>query len=319
MKPRLILMCGLPGSGKTTLARRLADEVPAIRLCTDDWQAALDVDLKEGDRDSEAFHDLLEAQLWAHAQELIRHGQTIIFEKGLWLRSERDEKRREARELGVDIELHYFDVPLDELARRLEKRNSESNRNGFSITREQIEEYFDTFEPPDDSELALFPISIVHRSEPWLKGCYLATERKTTGSLGSLLRPELRRIDCRVTDPVAMIASWINTLQGHQSLSVGSGQFLQYRGKRRADCRHSQPEPGKSILLVRVLNAMEPGLGDSFHFGLAVHLLRVVGNYDFKTGVLGLAVEMEILGTAPPRQVDYMLDLMRATQQRLDR
>jgi predicted kinase len=164
MKPRLILMCGLPGSGKTTLARSLADEVPAIRLCTDEWQAALKVDLKEGDRDTEAFHDLLEAQLWVHAQDLVRHGQSVIFEKGLWLRSERDEKRREAQEFGVDIELHYFDVPADELVRRLEKRNSEGKPNVFSISREQIEQYFEIFEPPDEAELALFPVWIVHRS-----------------------------------------------------------------------------------------------------------------------------------------------------------
>jgi len=165
MKPRLILMCGLPGSGKTTVARRLTGEIPAIRLCTDEWQSALKVDLKEGDYDSEAFHDLLEAQLWIHAQDLIRNGQSIIFEKGLWLRSERDEKRREARELGVDIELHYFDVPIDELVRRLEKRNSEGDPNVFLISREQVEKYFRSFEPPDGAELALFPESIVHRSE----------------------------------------------------------------------------------------------------------------------------------------------------------
>ena len=158
-------MCGLPGSGKTTLAHRLADEIPVIRLCTDEWQSALKVDLKEGDYYSETFHDLLEAQLWIHAKDLIRHGQGVVFEKGLWLRSERDEKRREARELSVDIELHYFDVPIDELVRRLEKRSSEGSPNAFRISTAEIEEYFKSFEPPDEAELALFPVSIVHRSE----------------------------------------------------------------------------------------------------------------------------------------------------------
>ena len=159
MKPRLILLCGLPGSGKTTVGLKLATDIPAVRLCTDDWQAALKID-----PENEAFHDLLEAQLWAFGQELLRLGQTVIFEKGLWRRSERDDKRREAQELGVDIEFHYFDVPVDELARRLEARNAENRSNAFQVTREQIQEYASKlFQAPDDAELGLFATVIVHK------------------------------------------------------------------------------------------------------------------------------------------------------------
>lgn len=41
---RLMLTCGLPGAGKTSLARRLAADHPALRLTTDEWQIALGAD-----------------------------------------------------------------------------------------------------------------------------------------------------------------------------------------------------------------------------------------------------------------------------------
>ena len=81
-----------------------------------------------------------------------------------------------------------------------------------------------------------------------------------------------------------MIASGIDALQGHQSLPVCNRQFLQHQRKRRTDCRHRQAESGQPVLLVRVLDAVKPGLGDGFHFQLAVHLLRVVGDDNLKPG-----------------------------------
>ena len=37
--PRLIIVCGLPGSGKTTLAKALENRLRAVRFSPDDWMA----------------------------------------------------------------------------------------------------------------------------------------------------------------------------------------------------------------------------------------------------------------------------------------
>jgi len=56
---RLIIVCGLPGSGKTTLATALERDLNAIRLSADDWMTALSINL--WDEDARAN---VEAQQW---------------------------------------------------------------------------------------------------------------------------------------------------------------------------------------------------------------------------------------------------------------
>jgi len=116
---RLILTCGLPGAGKTTLAAQLAAERNAVRLTKDEWLWALGSTPWD-----EPTREKVEQQLWRLAQEILRLGLTVVLDFGLWARIERDEMRDAARSLGVGIELHYRDVPTEDLWRRIEARNS---------------------------------------------------------------------------------------------------------------------------------------------------------------------------------------------------
>lgn len=150
-RPRLILICGLPGSGKTTLARQLAQQVRAVRVSPDEWKHALGIDYY----DDEA-RVRLESRLWQLAQELLTLGQSVIMENGFWAREERDELRLTGRALGAVVELHYLEAPIEELWRRLELRNEEAEPGAVPIERGDLERWAARFEAPDAVELALF-------------------------------------------------------------------------------------------------------------------------------------------------------------------
>ena len=147
-QPRLVLLCGLPASGKTTLARRLAELYGAVRLNPDEWESALGVDPFD-----EGFQTRLEGQFSELTQRLLTLGTSVILEWGFWARSERDDMREVARSLGVAVELRFLDVPYEELVRRVVARHE---AGGIAVTESHMERYRDIFQPPTGDELALY-------------------------------------------------------------------------------------------------------------------------------------------------------------------
>jgi predicted kinase len=145
--PKLIIVCGLPGSGKTTHAKRLERELGAVRFCPDEWMNAVAIDIWDEDRRGK-----IEALQWELGKRLLALGLTLIIEWGTWGRSERDALRLEARALGASVELHYLSASADVLFARIQRRGMESP----PITRDTVLRWFELFQPPTAEELALF-------------------------------------------------------------------------------------------------------------------------------------------------------------------
>src|SRR5690349_13008884 len=105
----LFLICGLPGAGKTTLARQLELAGSALRLSPDEWIASLladATDMAELDR----LRSPVEAIQWEVAKRVLALGTDVILEWGFWSRDERARYRAQAEAIGARVELHYLEV-----------------------------------------------------------------------------------------------------------------------------------------------------------------------------------------------------------------
>lgn len=146
--PALHLICGLPGSGKTTFAKELEQTFNAVRLSPDEWLHRLGFNFYD-----EVARAKVEGLQWELAQMLLRRGDDVILENGFWSKEERDGYRDVANGIGVTTKIHFLDVPMAELKSRIARRNQERAADTPEVDPASLDEWATMFEPPAEDEL----------------------------------------------------------------------------------------------------------------------------------------------------------------------
>ena len=151
--PVLYLTVGLPGAGKTSLARRLADELCILRLTPDEWMAPL-----FGDSDAEGRRDILEGRMIWVAHEVLRSGSSVILDFGCWSAEERFAIRAVAESVAARFELQH--VEIDELERRARaaKRWETAPESTFPMSESDHDRFEALCQAPSAAELSYAPM-----------------------------------------------------------------------------------------------------------------------------------------------------------------
>jgi predicted kinase len=148
----VVLMCGLPGAGKTTYAMELVRR-GYVRLSIDEvvWQ-------RLGQRDAglvlkaEAFDQLKEEVRREQRRELVElmlAGRDVVVDYSFWSRAARDDYKALIENHGCRWELVHLKADRATLERRLVKRNDEEGANSVTVDETLLNRYLVNFEEPN--------------------------------------------------------------------------------------------------------------------------------------------------------------------------
>ena len=138
---KVIMMCGVCGSGKTTYAKKKEQE-GYIRLSIDEemWKLYGRKGIDYPEEQYEKLSEQVEAALQKKLLSLIQQGKDVVIDFSFWSKENRNIYKELIQKAGAETELIYMKASKELLQKRLYKRNQVLNANSpFVITDELLE------------------------------------------------------------------------------------------------------------------------------------------------------------------------------------
>jgi predicted kinase len=141
MAPRLVVQCGLPGVGKSTVAREIADRLDGERIRSD----AVRRELVDDPTYSRAEKERVYEAMLERAREALVDGRPVVLDATFERSARRDDAAALADEVGADLTLVRVVCAEEVARRRIRDRGDDPSEADVSV----YENALDRFEPPE--------------------------------------------------------------------------------------------------------------------------------------------------------------------------